>query len=131
MTPSGASVGPISSYLHKSIFNQRDVYTTPPEGFEIPDSAAAQYVHVLFGLRYENLSCMEAIFVSLVYFAFQTMQQDWKDLVTDIRKGTIKSSLKIPDDMRIELLKRLRPMPDRADKLELEFSKGEIQRVPH
>ncbi|OQV20765.1 putative indole-3-acetic acid-amido synthetase GH3.1 [Hypsibius exemplaris] len=124
-TPSGVYLGPVSAFqrLSYSIW-RRDVYTTPPMGFEIADSTAAQYVHTLFGLRHRDLARIDALFASLVYFMFRTMEQNWREMVHDIREGTLNRELKIPVEIRTELEKRLNPMPARADELEKEFSQG-------
>jgi GH3 auxin-responsive promoter len=66
-----------------------EIYTVPTVAFEIENSASGSYVQLIFALRYRNLGAIEGVFASLVYFAFQKMEEEWKSLVEDIRHGTI------------------------------------------
>lgn len=97
---------------------------TPPAGYEITNEQAARYVHLLFGLRYRYLKRIDTVFVTLVYFAFAELEKEWKNLVEDIRCGTLKETLEIPDQQRKLLLKALSPDPKRANELQAEFVKG-------
>lgn len=47
-----------------------------------------------------------------------------RELVEDVRRGTIISDLLIPTANRQALEKRLKPLPNRASELKREFEKG-------
>ncbi|XP_055355663.1 uncharacterized protein LOC129600997 [Paramacrobiotus metropolitanus] len=121
-TESGVLRGPVTA---NPIWTKMgEIYTVPSIAFQIEDAGAGGYVQILFALRFRELGAIEGIFASLVYFAFQRMESEWKDLVNDIRHGTLKPDPKVPLHIRQELLKHLRPDAQRADELEIEFNKG-------
>ncbi|XP_055340898.1 uncharacterized protein LOC129589979 [Paramacrobiotus metropolitanus] len=123
ITPSGATVGPGTAM--KEFFGAENLYTTPAVGYEIANEQTTRYIHLLFGLRNRNIKRIDTTFVSLIYFAFADMEQQWEQLVNDIRRGTLKKDLPgLSDSQRRELESQLSPDPARADELECEFKKG-------
>lgn len=118
----GIEIGPISA--SSQIYSFKDDFTTPEAGYNIADETSTRYVHLLFGLRHRDLRKIETVFVTLVYTAFADLETNWKDLVNDIRAGTLKPDLKIPENIRVQLVKKLAPDDARADELEAEFLKG-------
>ncbi|XP_055349268.1 uncharacterized protein LOC129596108 [Paramacrobiotus metropolitanus] len=118
----GTQIGPVSA--SSAVFEYADIFTTPPAGYDIPHEESTRYIHLLFGLRYKNLTKIETLFVSLVYFAFIELEAEWKTLVKDIRDGTLNSALQITPETRKTLMQYLTPDPERASELEAEFSKG-------
>lgn len=52
------------------------------------------------------------------------MEQNWELIVNDIEKGTIDPSIKMSDQVRERLLKKIKPMPERAEELREIFKQG-------
>ena len=101
-----------------------DIFTSPEAAYDIELETPCRYIHVLFGLRYRELTEIEAIFVPIVFYAMEEIEKQWRNLVKDIREGTLKPDLDIPAETRRQLEERLFPDPKRADELEKEFKKG-------
>lgn len=119
----GTQMGPATA--SNQIGNFEDVFTTPEIGFSILDEMSTRYVHLLFGIRYKDLRRIETVFVTLIYSAFIDLEKYWRDLVKDVRLGTLKEDLNIPVHIREGLLPYLTPSPERAGELEAEFCKGD------
>ena len=119
----GIPIGPNSSSpaSTKSILH---LYTTPAVGYEIPTEQETLYVHLLFSLKDRDLGMMEANFASLIYYAFQFLEANWQDLVSDVARGILKESLAVPPEVRTKLNLLLKPDENRAEELRKEFSKG-------
>ena len=122
-TPSGILAGPGSA--SRQLMEFGDMFTSPEAAYDIDKDTPARYVHVLFGLRFRDLSKIETIFVPIVYYAMKEIEREWRNLVKDIREGTLTADLDIPTETRRLLEERLFPDPQRADELEREFNKGQ------
>ena len=122
-TPDGSRIGPFSGLIFELLFSD-EVFTSPLVAFDIPDETSTRYIHILFGLHYRDLTMIDSTFVSIVYMALRDMENHWEELVEDVRHGTLKKDLRISEQHRAELMKHLRPNPERADELEREFRKG-------
>ena len=122
-TPSGILAGPISAAA--AIFGSPNVYTSPEAAYDIEHETPCRYIHVLFGLRYRELTEIETVFVSIVFYAMEEIEKQWQNLVKDIREGSLKADLDISPEIRSRLEEQLFPDPQRADELEREFRKGQ------
>ncbi len=100
------------------------IYTSPYEVMKIKDKNRALYLHLLFALEDKNLSYISGVFISNVLDALRTLEDNSESLVRDIRRGSINRNLNIDEETRKKLNKCLKPNAGRADKIELEFSKG-------
>ncbi|XP_014677530.1 PREDICTED: GH3 domain-containing protein-like isoform X3 [Priapulus caudatus] len=117
-------VGPASNPHSTGIDRLQVNYTTPAAAASITTEPEALYIHLLFGLLDPYVEKLEANFASIVYYAFVSLENNWSDLVTDIRLGRVNPDLNITDETRAELNKLLRPHPCRAMHLALEFERG-------
>lgn len=52
------------------------------------------------------------------------MEQNWQLLVEDIEQGTIHPEIRMSDEVRASLMKKIRPMPERAKELREIFEQG-------
>ena len=52
------------------------------------------------------------------------MEQHWELLVNDIEQGTIDLGIKMSEEVRSSLLKKIQPMPERAQELRGIFMQG-------
>lgn len=100
------------------------IYTSPYEVMKIKDKNTALYLHLLFALEDKNLSYISGVFISNVLDALRTLEDNSESLVRDIRRGSINRNLNSDEETRKKLNKCLKPNAGRADKIELEFSKG-------
>ncbi|MDO4535583.1 MAG: GH3 auxin-responsive promoter family protein [Clostridium perfringens] len=100
------------------------MYTSPIEVMEIEDKDTANYLHLLFALKEKNLSYIGAPFISNILDLFRILEDNYKDLTSDIKKGKINRKLNLDDDIRKKLNNFLEPNAGRANELEREFSKG-------
>ena len=57
------------------------------------------------------------------------IKENQKDLVSDIRNGTIGKGIRMPDELRKTLEEDLKPDPKRADELETIFSEGFNEKI--
>ncbi|GAU92548.1 hypothetical protein RvY_04615 [Ramazzottius varieornatus] len=101
-----------------------EVFTAPSIVYDIEDPRAATYVQLLFALKYRNLGAIDGLAASLVYFALKQLEADWKELVKDIRLGSLNKDLLLSDSVRRILESQLTPDQQRASRLEREFEKG-------
>lgn len=99
-------------------------YTSPIEVMEIKDKDSANYLHLLFALNERNLSYISGAFISNILDLFRILEDNYKDLIGDIRKGRINKKINLDDNIRKKLNEYLEPNAARADELEREFSKG-------
>lgn len=82
------------------------------------------YAKLRFALQDDAVSYLSTIFITTLESMFFYLENNWEMLCDDIEKGTINSSINMPDEIRQKLLKKLKPMPERAEKLREEFRKG-------
>lgn len=78
-------------------------YTSPIEVMEIKDKDSANYLHLLFALNERNLSNISAAFISNILDLFRILEDNYKDLVADIRKGRINRKIKLDEETRKKL----------------------------
>lgn len=99
-------------------------FTSPDEAtFPKPDTNT-RYLHARFGLMDKDITSAGASFYSFYLELLRYIEQNWKLLVHDIATGTIDSSIKMSDEVRESLEKKLKPMPERAAELEEIFKQG-------
>lgn len=99
-------------------------YTSPIEIMEIKDKDSANYLHLLFALKERNLSNISSAFISNVLDLFRILEDNYKDLIKDIKKGSISRKINLDEDVRKKLNSYLEPNATRASELEMEFKKG-------
>lgn len=100
------------------------LYTSPIEVMKVKDKEASIYLHLLFALKEVKLLYISGVFISNILDLFRILESEHENLVKDIRRGRIKSSLNIDEETRKYLNKLLSPNASRADNLENEFNKG-------
>lgn len=99
-------------------------YTSPIEVMEIKDKDSANYLHLLFALNERNLSNISAAFISNILDLFRILEDNYEDLINDVRKGRINRKIKLDEETRRKLNGYLKPNAARADELEREFKTG-------
>ena len=99
-------------------------YTSPIEVMEIKDKDSANYLHLLFALKERNLAYISAAFISNILDLFRILEENYKDLIGDIKKGRINKKINLDEEVRKKLNSYLEPNATRANELEIEFQKG-------
>jgi jasmonic acid-amino synthetase len=90
---------------------------SPDEVVFGPDFNQSLYCHLLYGLIYSDEICQVfAPFAHSLVRAFQTFEEVWEDLCTDIRGGVLSERVTAPS-IREAVAKVLKPNPDLADSI--------------
>ena len=119
----GLPIGPLSGLFTKSAFMLAQ-WSTPFEAHVVDTEAEAMYVSLLFGIRDRYLARIDGGFASGLYNVLTFIENNWRDLVADVRSGRLKEGLNVSEEHRRVINKYLVPDPERADELEAEFKKG-------
>eukprot|EP01126_Amoeba_proteus_P007751 TRINITY_DN12794_c0_g1_i3.p1 TRINITY_DN12794_c0_g1~~TRINITY_DN12794_c0_g1_i3.p1 ORF type:complete len:558 (-),score=116.78 TRINITY_DN12794_c0_g1_i3:1368-3041(-) len=124
-TKQGLMIGPLS-HRPGERKSALIVYSSPEEVFFLPTDymQQAKYLHLLFALRDENLGLIEANFAHMVHELMVLLEASWKKLIQDIEHGKINASIEIPADAKLKIERKLKPLPERANFLKIEFEKG-------
>lgn len=72
----------------------------------------------------KNIVGIIASLYSLIVIFMNYIYNNYEILINDIEKGTIDSSIMLPDDVRESLLEKIEPMPERAEELREIFKNG-------
>lgn len=118
-TNSGIESGPVSATTYKLSFPFSAVPNT-----SIQTENEAMYVHLVFSLAEDNVSCLSTMVSTTALSLFSVMEKNWQTLCTDVEKGELSKSLNIPEDERTRLNGMMKPNPKRAAFLRKEFGKG-------
>ncbi len=102
----------------------RAMFTSPVEAMIPEPGTDTKYLHMRFALMEENVTGITVGFYNMLAHLLQYTLDNHEMLINDIEKGTIDPSVKMPDSVRDELLKRLTPLPERAAFLRKAFSGG-------
>ncbi len=117
-TESGIHHGYITSYMLKTAKPLiSKLVCFPPELFVPNENVDARYIKALFALAQRDLSFIWAIFMSVITDMMAYIEDNHRMLIRDIAKGRIDPSIKMPEDFRRRIEKKLRPDPKRAREL--------------
>jgi hypothetical protein len=129
---SGITVGAASSIIadtlkgdlepYSSLF--KALYTSPPEAMVPGPDIDTKYIHLRFAIMEKSIVGIIASLYSLIVIFMNYIYNNYEILINDIEKGTIDSSIMLPDDVRESLLKKIEPMPERAEELREIFKNG-------
>ncbi|HEY5557026.1 GH3 auxin-responsive promoter family protein [Acetobacterium sp.] len=123
--PNGLFAGSISGRGVYSIKNLLFLMFTSPKEVVFPaEIMESKYVHLRFALMDKSLSFIVSAFMTGVSDLMKYLEMNWEMIVDDIEHGTINPEIKIPEDVRAQLLARIKPDPKRAAELRAEFKKG-------
>ncbi len=91
---------------------------------EQSENTDMNYLKLRFALEDESVTALTAALVMYLESMFEYLEKNWQQLVDDIEKGTISSSVRCPDELRKRLLKKCKPNPQRAQQLRAQFEQG-------
>ena len=77
-----------------------------------------------FALMDERVTFFFSVFFSVNVSQIAYLEQNWETLVDDIEKGTISDSVKLKPEVKAELMKHIKPMPERGKYLRAQFEQG-------
>ncbi len=130
--PSGITVGSASSVMADFIRGGKEtlgammekLFSSPVEA-TIPESGTdTKYIHARFALMDKGLTGIISAFYSLVVVYFKYIDNNYKMLIDDIEKGTICDKSGLQDSVKESLMKKIKPMPERAAELREIFKNG-------
>lgn len=126
MLPIGKTYGSISAQMSYNFRHELDSISTSPSALQFLSEPAADapYLKALFALMHRDTSCLFATFSPAVFEMMHLIEVRWKELVNDIRTGTLNADLVISEELRKSMEDELSPDSDRANELETEFLKG-------
>jgi len=121
----GATYGALSvkmvlefrQYLHL-------LFTSPDEATFPEQSTNTRYLHARFGLMDGGITSVGSSFYSYYLELLRYIEREWELLVRDIETGTIDESIKLTEEVRASLMKKILPMPERAAQLRAIFEQG-------
>ncbi|MCR5485794.1 MAG: GH3 auxin-responsive promoter family protein [Clostridiales bacterium] len=90
------------------------------------DMHDGDYVYEIyrFALADEDVSFIFSVFLTINVSQLTYLRENWKTLVDDITNGTISDSVDLKPEVRAELLRHIKPMPERGEYLRKQFEQG-------
>ena len=123
--PSGDAYGSISGKILEGFGNKFSKLVTSPIEALMPDvKTNTRYLHARFALINPNIPFTITSFISLFLELLRYIKGNWELLVNDIENGTIDESIRMPDEVRESVLRKIEPMPERAAELRKIFEEG-------
>ena len=109
---SGNQLRSTPAFVFKQLFVQ------PYEALLVSDTAARNYVCLLFGLQQEQLTYLAANFPLIMLQLCAYLERFGPDLIDDIGRGEISQTVALEPALRQQLQTRLSPQPQRAKQLQ-------------
>lgn len=124
-TKSGVTYGALSVKMIAEFRPYLEMAYTSPDEASFPEAETnTRYLHARFGLMDRELTNIAANFLGYLLEVLRYMEQNWQLLVEDIEQGTIHPEIRMSDAVRVSLMKKIRPMPERAKELREIFEQG-------
>lgn len=124
-TKSGVSYGALSVKMIAELRPYLEqAYISPEEAIFPETDTNTRYLHTRFGLTDRSLTEISANFLGYLLEILRYMEQNWELLVDDIEHGTIHPSIRMSEEVRKSVMKKIRPMPERAKELREIFRQG-------
>ncbi|KAB2091081.1 hypothetical protein ES319_A03G166200v1 [Gossypium barbadense] len=128
-TPSGLMARPVLTSYYKSNnfqnrpFNRFNVFTSPDETILCSDSKQSMYCQLLCGLvQRQEVLRVGAVFASAFLRAIKFLEDNWKELCSNIRTGHVSDWITDPGCRKVVSLVLNKPKPELADLIEHECS---------
>ena len=122
-TKGGIDIGFASGKTFENYaFSKRSSY--PPELMGLANGEATMYLTMLFALRYDDIVLITSNNAGRFYNRVKYAQKYAKQIIDDLRNGSISGHIEITSDERKLFESYLKPHPERADELEKLLNKG-------
>lgn len=136
--PSGLTIGCASAKMAQFIRGGEDaldqmrrvIYTSPLEATLPGKDIDTKYIHCRFALMDKNISSIVCGFYSHMMHLMTYIGDNYEMFIDDIEKGIISDEVKLPKSIRESLLKKIKPMPERAAELREVFKNGPLLFMP-
>ena len=128
--PGDIKVGDITGhaiYTLKQHFG--NLFTTPACSVFANEIHDFHYVHARFALNAKDITCISSAFMAEIFELIKYIITNRDRLIDDIEKGRIHYDVKMPEYVRNELKKLVRPDPARARELRDAFSSGDFKGI--
>lgn len=107
------------------------LYTSPAEAMVPGPDIDTKYIHLRFAIMDKNIVGISTPLYTNLIILMTYIYNNYEIFINDIEKGTIDLSIMLPRDIRESLLKKIEPMPERAEELREIFKNGpDIQFMP-
>jgi hypothetical protein len=116
--PCGSESGHVYRTMPRAV---RSMYSTPYDVFTLADYEARYYTLLRIAAGQE-IGCLVTANPSTVVLLAEQLGRDTEAIIRDVRDGTLRTDLAVPDALRASL--RLTPDPARAAGLELAAAAG-------
>ncbi len=124
-TSANIPYGPVSvGDLRQNNIFKRSLMAHPLMALEPVDSLTRHYICFLFALANPNLKVIGANFPVLALKLCEHLEQQAESLLIDLEQGTLAPWLKLDEALRAQLLKRLKPQPQRAAQLRQQWQQA-------
>lgn len=100
------------------------MFTSPVEAMIPGPDIDTKYIHIRFALIEKDISGIAVPLLTNIAVLIDYLCINYDLLINDIEKGTINPSIQLPDNIRKDLLKKIEPMPERANELREIFKDG-------
>lgn len=116
--PCGTLYGPISGTMAKAYGeNAEEHFTSPREVIEYDGKSDLNYLVARFAIQEKNVTEVICTFATRLLDIMQYVRKNEQLLLHDIETGTIDESVRMLPETREALLKKIKPMPLRAQEL--------------
>lgn len=102
----------------------RTTFTSPVEAGSTLDGRDTRYIHCRFAMEDRDVTGINVMYFPLLLTMLEYIDKNYELLIDDIEKGTINEEIKMSDEIRQSLLKKIKPMPERAAELREIFKNG-------
>ncbi len=126
-TPSGQTAAGLAAHPMLFLKPITRFFATSPKEVMFPETREPMDMHYMklrHALIHDDVTYLGTVFITMLEAMFFYLENNWEMICDDIEKGTINESVVCPPDVRKKLLKKLKPMPERAEQLRKEFRKG-------
>ena len=121
----GTNVSMISSAMYNAAKpTMRQVLAGPEETLYSNYHMDFRYLKSFYALKERNITSIVAPYTTTVYDLLHFIEENWIQLIHDIRAGVLSKDADIMPDIREKLQAELQPDPERADELEKIFEEG-------
>ena len=109
----------------------RTILTSPVEATVLEPGKDTHYIHCRFALEDREVTGINVMYYSWLLNMLEYIDKNYELIINDIETGTISSEIALPAEIRESLLKKIKPMPERAAELREIFKNGpNTQYVP-
>lgn len=126
-TEMGAMLSTLQDYIHENahrVVHKAGFFTSPMELLFPQELFDLRHLRLLFALADPDVKCIISPYVWELLETMHYLEQNWQDLIHDLRSGLRIGTPQVPEKTGHALEKKLCPSKERVDELEAIFSEG-------